>query len=111
MPTISKPLSAGHAQTYQPEGIHGQGTELLVAARRDRGRMARTTGRTVRRGRSRLRRGLCKTQPGSASADRRAAVGILIFIGGSLPNKYPPEWKDTVGPAQPGPPPATDFSA
>jgi len=37
MLTISKPLSAGQAQTLPPEGVHCEGTELLVAAWRHRG--------------------------------------------------------------------------
>jgi hypothetical protein len=67
MLTISKPLSAGQAQSYHAEGVHRQGAELLVPARRHCRRMARPAGRAVRPCRSGLRRGLCQTQPGPAS--------------------------------------------
>jgi len=64
MLTISKPLFRRPGTELPPEGVHRQGAELLVAARRHRGRMARPHVRAVRPCRDGLRRRLCKLSQG-----------------------------------------------
>ena len=63
-----------------PEGVHREGTELLVATRRHRGRMARPACWAVRPCGDGLCRGLCETQPGPASTDRRAACATTSVV-------------------------------
>ena len=91
----TKPQSSGlrncHADHFEatfrwpgaelpPEGVHREGTELLVATRRYRRRMARATGRAVRPCRDGLCRGLRETQPGPASPDRRATCAATSVV-------------------------------
>ena len=83
MLTISKPFCWTGAD-LPPEGVHREGTELLVATRRHCGRMARPACWAVGPCGDRLCRGLCETEPGPASTDRRAAceaTGVVRISG------------------------------
>jgi len=64
MLTISKPLSAGQAQTCQQQEFTAKEQNNLVATRCHRGRMARPTGRAVRPCRDRFCEDFAKLRRG-----------------------------------------------
>ena len=89
MLTISKPLSAGQAQTYHQKEFTAK-EQNYWWQQGHRPRMAKATGRAVRPCRDRFCRGLRETQPGPTSTDgqlvrQRALTQDRLLAQRSLP--------------------------